>query len=105
MRFSSSEVSIARLKLQLSIFFLAEFAIQIFLLAESLYHNVYNTLISSARVSFLGLHKSHVGELIFCRQSGLRPIWEKYFEEAHAVIYVIDAASPSRFEDSKSALG
>ncbi|KAI3865338.1 hypothetical protein MKW92_016197 [Papaver armeniacum] len=37
-------------------------------------------------------------------QSGLRPIWEKYFEEAHAVIYVIDAASPSRFEDSKSAL-
>ncbi|KAI3967125.1 hypothetical protein MKW92_013321, partial [Papaver armeniacum] len=25
--------------------------------------------------------------------SRLRPIWEKYFEEAHAVIYVIDAAS------------
>ncbi|KAL7108415.1 hypothetical protein ACP275_06G111100 [Erythranthe tilingii] len=37
-------------------------------------------------------------------QPGLRSIWEKYYEEAHAVIYVIDAACPSRFEDSKSAL-
>lgn len=38
-------------------------------------------------------------------QLGLRSIWEKYYEEAHAVIYVIDASCPSRFEDSKSALG
>ena len=38
-------------------------------------------------------------------QPGLRSIWEKYYEEAHAVIYVIDAACPSKFEDSKSALG
>ncbi|OVA14123.1 Small GTPase superfamily [Macleaya cordata] len=37
-------------------------------------------------------------------QIGLRTIWEKYYEEAHAVIFVIDAACPSRFEDSKSAL-
>lgn len=37
-------------------------------------------------------------------QLGLRSIWEKYYEEAHAVVFVIDAASPSRFEDSKSAL-
>ncbi|XP_031501165.1 uncharacterized protein LOC116264867 [Nymphaea colorata] len=37
-------------------------------------------------------------------QSGLRTIWEKYFEEAHAIIYVIDAACQQRFEDSKSAL-
>ncbi|KAF5743548.1 ADP-ribosylation factor-related protein 1 [Tripterygium wilfordii] len=37
-------------------------------------------------------------------QPGLRSIWEKYYEEAHAVIYVIDAASPSHFEDAKSAL-
>ncbi|KAJ4969210.1 hypothetical protein NE237_015911 [Protea cynaroides] len=37
-------------------------------------------------------------------QIGLRTIWEKYYEEAHAVIYVIDAGCPSRFEDSKSAL-
>ncbi|KAG5375179.1 hypothetical protein IGI04_039775 [Brassica rapa subsp. trilocularis] len=38
-------------------------------------------------------------------QPGLRSIWEKYYEEAHALIYLIDAACPSRFEDSKSALG
>ncbi|KAG7014775.1 ADP-ribosylation factor-related protein 1, partial [Cucurbita argyrosperma subsp. argyrosperma] len=37
-------------------------------------------------------------------QPGLRSIWEKYYEEAHAVIYVIDAACPSKFEDSKSAM-
>lgn len=37
-------------------------------------------------------------------QPGLRSIWEKYYEEAHAVIYVVDANCPSRFEDSKSAL-
>ncbi|KAB1210721.1 ADP-ribosylation factor-related protein 1 [Morella rubra] len=37
-------------------------------------------------------------------QPGLRSIWEKYYEEAHAVVYVIDAACPSRFEDAKSAL-
>uniref|UniRef100_A0A0C9S7E6 TSA: Wollemia nobilis Ref_Wollemi_Transcript_8817_886 transcribed RNA sequence n=1 Tax=Wollemia nobilis TaxID=56998 RepID=A0A0C9S7E6_9CONI len=37
-------------------------------------------------------------------QIGLRTIWEKYYEEAHAVIYVVDAACQSRFEDSKSAL-
>ncbi|KAL6878432.1 hypothetical protein ACP4OV_012602 [Aristida adscensionis] len=38
-------------------------------------------------------------------QVGLRTIWEKYYEEAHAIIYVIDAAAAASFEDSKSALG
>ncbi|KAK3127723.1 hypothetical protein QOZ80_7AG0577560 [Eleusine coracana subsp. coracana] len=37
-------------------------------------------------------------------QPGLRTIWEKYYEEAHAIIYVIDSAAASSFEDSKSAL-
>jgi ADP-ribosylation factor related protein 1 len=37
-------------------------------------------------------------------QLGLRSIWEKYYEEAHAVVFVVDATCPSRFEDSKSAL-
>ncbi|PKU69727.1 ADP-ribosylation factor-related protein 1 isoform X2 [Dendrobium catenatum] len=37
-------------------------------------------------------------------QIGLRTIWEKYYEEAHAVVFVIDASCPSSFEDSKSAL-
>jgi len=38
-------------------------------------------------------------------QVGLRAIWEKYYEEAHAIMYVIDAATASSFEDAKSALG
>ncbi|KAG2540280.1 hypothetical protein PVAP13_9NG539900 [Panicum virgatum] len=37
-------------------------------------------------------------------QVGLRAIWEKYYEEAHAIMYVIDAATASSFEDAKSAL-
>ncbi|TVU46730.1 hypothetical protein EJB05_06283 [Eragrostis curvula] len=37
-------------------------------------------------------------------QAGLRTIWEKYYEEAYAIIYVIDAAASSSFEDAKSAL-
>lgn len=37
-------------------------------------------------------------------QLGLRSIWEKYYEEAHAVVFVVDAACTLRFEDSKSAL-
>ncbi|XP_047042697.1 ADP-ribosylation factor-like protein 1 [Lolium rigidum] len=35
---------------------------------------------------------------------GLRTIWEKYYDEAHAIVYVIDSASASTFEDAKSAL-
>lgn len=37
-------------------------------------------------------------------QVGLRTIWEKYYEEAHAILYVIDAAAASTFDDSKFAL-
>lgn len=37
-------------------------------------------------------------------QVGLRTIWEKYYEEAHAIMFVIDAATASSFEDAKSAL-
>ncbi|CBI21815.3 unnamed protein product, partial [Vitis vinifera] len=45
-----------------------------------------------------------VGRLPKNLESGLHSIWEKYYEEAHAVVYVIDASCPSCFEDSKSAL-
>jgi len=37
-------------------------------------------------------------------QPGLRTIWEKYYEEAHAVIYVIDSSAAASFEDAKSSL-
>ncbi|KAM7266591.1 hypothetical protein ACFE04_004488 [Oxalis oulophora] len=36
---------------------------------------------------------------------GVRSIWEKYYQQARDVVYVIDVASPSKFEDSKLALG
>ncbi|MCO5604626.1 hypothetical protein L7F22_058796 [Adiantum nelumboides] len=55
----------------------------------------------------IGRAEAYKAKLIFWDlggQLGLRTIWEKYFEEAHAVIYVVDAACRSRFEDTKSSL-
>ncbi len=55
----------------------------------------------------IGRVEAHKSKLIFWDlggQLGLRTIWEKYFEEAHAVLYVVDAANQSRFDDAKSAL-
>tara|TARA_B110001452_G_scaffold69863_1_gene56433 strand:- start:3515 stop:4108 length:594 start_codon:yes stop_codon:yes gene_type:complete len=37
-------------------------------------------------------------------QSALRAIWEKYFAEAHGLIFVVDAADPDRFEESRAVL-
>jgi ADP-ribosylation factor related protein 1 len=34
---------------------------------------------------------------------GLRAIWDKYFGDSHAVIFVVDAASRDRLEESKAA--
>ncbi|KAK3279761.1 hypothetical protein CYMTET_12370 [Cymbomonas tetramitiformis] len=36
-------------------------------------------------------------------QAGLRSIWEKYYAEAHAILYVVDASEESRFEEAKQA--
>lgn len=55
----------------------------------------------------IGRVEAHKSKLIFWDlggQLGLRVIWEKYYEEAHAVVYVVDCASRARFEDAKSAL-
>jgi small GTP-binding protein len=37
-------------------------------------------------------------------QLGLRSIWDKYYDEAHAVVYVVDAADAARVAESKAAL-
>jgi len=37
-------------------------------------------------------------------QVGLRSIWDKYYEEAHAVLYVVDAAGAGRIDDAREAL-
>ncbi|CAI5499688.1 unnamed protein product [Closterium sp. Naga37s-1] len=55
----------------------------------------------------IGRVEAHKAKLIFWDlggQIGLRTIWEKYYEEAHAVIYVVDAACPERFDDARGAL-
>ena len=37
-------------------------------------------------------------------QATLRGIWEKYYAEAHGLIYVVDASDPDRFEESRAVL-
>lgn len=37
-------------------------------------------------------------------QTGLRSIWDKYFEESHALVFVVDSANKDRFDESKAAL-
>lgn len=37
-------------------------------------------------------------------QLGLRGIWEKYFNETHGLVYVVDASTPERFDEAKLAL-
>mmetsp|Transcript_34385 Transcript_34385/g.76376 ORF Transcript_34385/g.76376 Transcript_34385/m.76376 type:complete len:374 (+) Transcript_34385:181-1302(+) len=34
----------------------------------------------------------------------IRGIWDTYFAEVHGIMYVVDAADPSRFEESRAAL-
>jgi len=55
----------------------------------------------------IGRVEAHKAKLIFWDlggQVGLRTIWEKYYEEAHAVLYVVDAAGLNRFDDARGAL-
>mmetsp|Transcript_6519 Transcript_6519/g.12653 ORF Transcript_6519/g.12653 Transcript_6519/m.12653 type:complete len:238 (+) Transcript_6519:212-925(+) len=35
---------------------------------------------------------------------GLRSIWDKYYADAHAIIWVVDSSDPSRFEEAKETL-
>ncbi|KAJ1564588.1 hypothetical protein HK405_014483, partial [Cladochytrium tenue] len=38
-------------------------------------------------------------------QPGLRGLWDKYFAEAHAVVFVVDASDEGRVEEAKEAFG
>jgi ADP-ribosylation factor related protein 1 len=38
-------------------------------------------------------------------QEALRTLWDKYFEEAHGLIYVIDCADKERIKESHQELG
>ncbi|KAK1609380.1 hypothetical protein QYE76_033053 [Lolium multiflorum] len=89
----------------------------------SLFYGLWNHVFSKTefRVLILGVHKAGKTTLLEKLKSiylkgeglphdrvvptpGLRTIWEKYYDEAHAIVYVIDSASASTFEDTKSAL-
>ena len=37
-------------------------------------------------------------------QTGLRSIWEKYYGDAHVLIFVVDAAAPERLEEARGVL-
>ncbi|KAG2439682.1 hypothetical protein HYH02_010563 [Chlamydomonas schloesseri] len=55
----------------------------------------------------VGRIEAHKHNLVFWDlggQSGLRSIWDKYYSEAHAVVYVVDAANRNRFDESRAAL-
>jgi GTPase SAR1 family protein len=38
-------------------------------------------------------------------QVGLRSIWDKYYEECQAIIYVVDSADIARIDEAKATLG
>jgi ADP-ribosylation factor related protein 1 len=37
-------------------------------------------------------------------QAGLRSIWDKYYGEAHALLFVVDSADPQRFDEARQEL-
>lgn len=37
-------------------------------------------------------------------QAGLRSIWDKYYKESHAVVFVLDSSEPTRFAEARDAL-
>lgn len=38
-------------------------------------------------------------------QVRMRSIWDKYYSDAHGVVFVLDAADVGRFEEAKLAFG
>ncbi|KAI9112679.1 hypothetical protein K1719_016345 [Acacia pycnantha] len=59
-------------------------------------------VVFSMNLIFILTHKVLHTDARFLSSSslGLGSIWEKYYEEAHAVICAIDVACPSWFEDA-----
>ena len=55
----------------------------------------------------VGRMDAHGSQLVFWDLGGkaeLRSIWDKYFAESHALIYVVDAAADQRLLEARSAL-
>lgn len=63
-------------------------------------------MIPTVGLNVAKLHTSHE-RLLFWDLGGskpLRPIWDRYVQEAGAIIWVVDSADDSRMQDSKEAL-
>lgn len=55
----------------------------------------------------VGRMQAHQAPLIFWDlggQAGLRSIWDKYYAESHAILYVVDSADEGRLDEAKAAL-
>ncbi|BDA47290.1 ADP-ribosylation factor-related protein 1 [Coccomyxa sp. Obi] len=55
----------------------------------------------------VGRVEAHHAQLLFWDlggQAGLRSIWDKYFADSHALIFVVDSTRPARFEEARAAL-
>ena len=38
-------------------------------------------------------------------QTDLQTIWERYYRECHAIVFVVDSSDPERIEECRDALG
>lgn len=55
----------------------------------------------------VGRMQAHQAPLIFWDlggQAGLRSIWDKYYSESHAILFVVDCTDEARLDEAKSAL-
>jgi GTPase SAR1 family protein len=55
-------------------------------------------------VGKLNIKSSHVVFWDVGGQEGIRTIWEKYFADAHAIMFVLDSANPQRVAEACKAL-
>lgn len=38
-------------------------------------------------------------------QSELQPIWERYYSECHAIVFVVDSTDPKRLDECRDTFG
>ena len=62
---------------------------------NTLLHLVGRIDIGGARINFQDLGG----------QTDLQTIWERYYRECHAIVFVVDSSDPERIEECRDALG
>ena len=72
----------------------------------SLLSNVFNTCKNSKISSIVAKIKYKGSQVVFWDLGGqnkMRKVWESYYLEANAVVFVVDSADPTRFNDVREA--